>query len=394
MNNNNNNFSTLGVTPRLIEILTRLQLITPTDIQQKAIPPAIEGKDIVGIAQTGTGKTLAFAIPIIQQKKLALIIVPTRELAAQVEESFQKIGRSLGLKTVLLVGGSSQFHQINALRRSPQVIIGTPGRIVDHLNHKTLNLSHVTTLVLDEADRMLDIGFLPQIKRILQVTPRERQTMLFSATMPEEVFSIATHYMKLPVRIEIARSGTVAERVDQEFFIVDTNQKSRLLEKVLTDYSGSVLIFCRTKYGAKRLTGAIRHWGHGAAEIHSNRSLGQRREALAGFKSGKYRILVATDIAARGIDVTGIALVINYDLPEQAEDYVHRIGRTGRAGLAGKAISFALPSQRHKVRNIERLIRTAITISQLPELPPDRPTPFVSSPTLRPTRYHHPRRRY
>ncbi len=368
-----NGFAGLGVEPRLLSILQSLSFVVPTPIQEQAIPPAMTGKDIVGIAQTGTGKTLAFALPMLQRLQAlggtGLVVAPTRELAIQIDETFQKVGGSLGCKTALLIGGASMSYQMSALRRSPHVVIGTPGRINDHLLRKTLSLATVAMLVLDEADRMFDMGFLPQIKHILQLIPPKRQTLLFSATMPNEIFSLATHHMRAPVRIEIARSGTVATGVVQEFFVVPREQKNALLQKILTDYQGSTLIFCRMKFGAKRLCAALRHLGYTVAEIHSNRSLGQRREALDGFKSGKYRVLVATDIAARGIDVSDIELVVNYDLPQQAEDYVHRIGRTGRAGKEGRAISFATPIERGKVRDIERLIRTAISIATLPELP-------------------------
>ncbi len=388
---NNENFARLGVAPHILTILTKLGFVTPTPIQAQAILPAIEGKDIVGIAQTGTGKTLAFAIPMIQRfaksNGLGLVVVPTRELAIQIETVFQSVGQSLGIKTALLIGGASMFAQMNALRRRPNVIICTPGRMNDHLNQKTLTLQNVSVLVLDEADHMFDMGFLPQITRMLQLVPKERQTLLFSATMPSEIFALATHHMRAPVRIEIARAGTPAERVAQEFFIVSRDQKVPLLEKLLFDYSGSVLIFCRMKFGAKRVCATLAHMGHAVAEIHSNRSLGQRREALDGFKSGKYRVLVATDIAARGIDVTGISLVVNFDLPQQAEDYVHRIGRTGRAGMEGKAISFAMPNERGKMRDIERLIRVAIRIAQLPaNLPASKIAEVIPDRPMRPQR--------
>lgn len=401
---NGDQFARLGVAPHILAILAKLNFVTPTPIQAQAIMPAIEGKDIVGIAQTGTGKTLAFAIPMIQRftknNGLGLVVAPTRELAMQIETVFQSVGQSLGIRTALLIGGASMFAQMNALRRRPHIIICTPGRMNDHLNQKTLTLHNVSVLVLDEADHMFDMGFLPQITRMLQLLPRERQTLLFSATMPNEIFVLATHHMRAPVRIEIARAGTPAERVAQEFFIVGRDQKVSLLEKLLFDHSGSVLIFCRMKFGAKRVCATLRRMGHAVAEIHSNRSLSQRREALDGFKSGKYRVLVATDIAARGIDVTGISLVINFDLPQQAEDYVHRIGRTGRAGMEGKAISFAMPNERGKMRDIERLIRVAIRIAQLPaDLPPsqitdaipDRPSNFRrGSPAGRPMRQRRP----
>jgi len=372
-------FGGLGIAPQMLSVLVQLNFRTPTPIQKKAIPIAIEGKDIVGIAQTGTGKTLALGIPMIQrilqaEKGKGLIILPTRELAVQVNEMLQKIGRSFGLRTAVLIGGSSMGLQIQNIRRNPHIIIGTPGRVIDHLKQKTLNFHDVIVLVLDEADCMLDMGFAPQIKEILQATSKDRQTMLFSATMPENIVKIANSYMKLPVRVEIARQGTAAEKVEHELFIVRKDQKNRLLDKLLLEYKGSVLVFTRTKFGAKRICHDIRNMGIQTAEIHSNRSLAQRRESLEGFKMGKYRVLVATDIASRGIDVKGIELVVNYDLPESADYYIHRIGRTGRAGMTGRAISFVMPEQRGKVREIERLMRSVLKVSQLPELPVARVT--------------------
>jgi len=290
----------------------------------------------------------------------------------------EKIGFQLGIRTAILIGGEPIPRQFRQLSRNPSIIIGTPGRIIDHMKQKTVKLDKVRMLVLDEADRMLDMGFAPQLKQILSGLPRERQTMLFSATMPEQIVNIARTYLKLPIRVEIARSGSTAKQVTQELFFVSQENKARLLEKILQEHRGSVLVFSRTKYSTKRIAGMLRGLGHTAAEIHSNRSLGQRREALDGFKSGKYRILVATDIAARGIDVTNIELVINFDLPENAEDYVHRIGRTARAGVSGHAISFARPNQRRDIQTIERLIRYTLPISKLPVLP--APMPFKMQP--------------
>ncbi len=373
-------FNGLGIAPRLLDILNHHKYTVPTPIQREAIPVAIEGKDVMGIAQTGTGKTLAFGIPMLQRlaaiKGKGLVILPTRELALQVDETFVKIGKAINLRTAVLIGGASMNRQMSMLRSNPHVIIATPGRLIDHLNQKTVNLHDVNVLVLDEADRMLDMGFEPQIRRILQTVPKERQTMLFSATMPNEIVRIATSYMKLPVRVEIARAGTANENVTQELFVVRKDDKNRLLEKMLGEHRGAVLVFSRTKFGAKKIMRAVKSMGHSAAEIHSNRSLAQRREALDGFKSGKYRVLVATDIAARGIDVSGIAAVINYDVPENPEDYVHRIGRTGRAGLTGHAITFAMPDQGDEVRSIERVTRIQLPITKLPaDLPPHRSLP-------------------
>lgn len=364
-------FTTLGIAPKILEILTKAKFIHPTPIQAQAIPHALQGKDVMGIAQTGTGKTLAFGIPIIQRlaqsQTKGLIILPTRELAVQVNESLLGVGRSLGMKTAVLIGGESIHRQLQALRKNPHVIIATPGRLIDHLQQKTVRLDKVSILVLDEADRMLDMGFAPQIKQILQTVPHERQTMLFSATMPAEIVKIAATYMKLPMRVEVAPAGSASKQIEQELFFVHREDKIKLLESLLTEYKGSILIFSRTKFGAKKIAHVIRGLGHTSSEIHSNRSLNQRLEALEGFKRGKYRILVATDIAARGIDVTGISLVINYDIPENPEDYVHRIGRTGRAALSGKAISFATPEQKRDVKDIERLIKAVLPIGKLPE---------------------------
>jgi len=373
-------FYSLGIAPNILSILDKAGFKTPTPIQAKSIPLAIEGKDLVGLAQTGTGKTLAFGIPLVQaalRGKKGLIILPTRELALQVEEVLHKIGTPLGLRTALLIGGTSIYRQIQALQRNPAIIVGTPGRIIDHLEQKTVSLRNVGILVLDEADRMFDMGFAPQLNRILADVPRERQTMLFSATMPDNIVKLANAQMKLPLRIEIAPSGTTVEKITQELFFISKNDKSRLLEKLLTEYRGSVLIFSRTKHGAKKIAAGVRALGHTAAELHANKSLNQRREALDGFRNGKYRILVATDIAARGIDVKGIELVLNYDLPTNPEDYIHRIGRTARAGAAGHAISFATPDQKRDVYDIERLMRAALPQKIVPILPPARAQAFV-----------------
>jgi len=366
-------FYGLGIAPKILETLSRLSFTVPTPIQHKAIPQAIEGKDMIGVAQTGTGKTLAFAIPIIQRlaqnKGRCLVLAPTRELAIQIDETFRKIAPIFGIKTAVLIGGAAMGLQIQALRKNPRVLIATPGRLVDHMERHTIMMADVNILVLDEADRMLDMGFLPSIERIIKAIPRDRQTLLFSATIPAEIVKIATAHMKLPVSIEVAPSGTTVEQVTQELFIVKKESKRKLLEKILAQYHGSVLLFTRTRIGAKKTTRLIRDMGHKAAEIHSDRTLGQRKEALEGFKNGRYRILVATDIAARGIDVAGIELVINFDLPEESENYVHRIGRTARAGLEGRAISFATPDQGPDVKNIERLIKAVIPILEHPELP-------------------------
>lgn len=361
-------FHTLGISPGLLAVLDALKFTEPTPIQAQAIPIAIQGKDVMGIAQTGTGKTLAFGIPmlgqvLIDKTRQGLVLLPTRELALQVNESLMRIGKSLGIRTAVLIGGDSMEKQKRQLRANPHIIIATPGRLNDHLGQRTVSLARVSILVLDEADHMLDMGFAPQIAKIVEHVPKARQTMLFSATMPREVVALATSYMQLPLRVEVSPPGKTADKIAQEIFFVPHMEKLELLVKLLNENTGSTLVFTRTKFIAKRIALSLRNKGFTAAEIHSNRSLSQRREALDGFKSGRYRVLVATDIAARGIDVSGIALVINYDLPEKPEDYVHRIGRTARAGREGKAISLATPDQRGQVRSIERLISMSLPVS-------------------------------
>ncbi len=392
-----NSFYGLGIAPGLLEVLARLKFNVPTPIQHKAIPVAIEGKDIIGIAQTGTGKTLAFGIPMLQQlaqkRGRGLVLVPTRELALQVNEALIELTPTFKMRTAVLIGGESIQPQTIALKNNPRIIVATPGRLIDHIHQHHLRLDDVIILVLDEADRMLDMGFTPQVELILKLIPRQRQTMLFSATIPASIINIASHHMHLPVRTEIAPSGTAAELVSQELFIVKKDMKGKLLNELLKQYTGSVLLFIRTKIGARKIAHLLKTKGHAAADIHADRSLEQRKEALSGFKSGRYRILVATDIAARGIDVTGIELVINYDLPDNPENYVHRIGRTGRAGLEGHAISFATPEQRIDVRNIEKIIRTSIPLSKHPTIPTENFsfTSNTSQPTHPP---HHSRPPY
>ena len=373
-------FNDLGIAPKLLVVVESLKLSTPTPIQRQAIPPAIQGKDVIGVAQTGTGKTLAFGVPLLQRIAenggRGLILLPTRELALQVYETLGAFAKPLGLRGALLIGGAAMGPQMADLRRNPNVIVATPGRLFDHFEQHNVKLGDISILILDEADRMLDMGFWPQIKRIIAAVPEDRQTMLFSATLSKEIMELATKHMKSPTSIEVAPPGTTAANVSQEFFIVRKDEKIRLLEAMLAKYYGPTIVFTRTKYGATRVMKGIRQMGHTTAEIHSNRSLAQRREALDGFKSGKYRVLVATDIAARGLDVKGVELVVNFDIPSQSEDYVHRIGRTARAGAEGHAISFAMPDEKRSMRDIERLIRKQITVSTLPhDLPPARALP-------------------
>jgi ATP-dependent RNA helicase RhlE len=357
-------FGDIGISTAFMKILDNKGIKKPTPIQHQSIPLVLDGKDLIGIAQTGTGKTFAFGLPMLQKlkagKKRALILLPTRELAYQIEESLRPFSSALGIRIAVFVGGAPMYSQIRMIKNNPRILVATPGRLNDHLERRTVTLKEVDILVLDEADRMLDMGFKPQINAILSHIPRTRQTLLFSATMPQDIVKLATAQMHLPLRIEVAPAGTAAVKVEQEVIIVRQQNKQMLLKSLLKEHEGKVLVFSRTKHGAKKITRALNDNNFRAAEIHSNKSLVQRCKALDGFKRGLSRILVATDIASRGIDVTDISLVINYDLPDDPADYVHRIGRTGRADKEGKAISFATPTQAKSIRDIERLIRTPL----------------------------------
>ena len=363
-------FHDLPLAPPILKALDRAKFTTPTPIQAQAIPIVTAGKDLIGIAQTGTGKTLAFGLPILQNfvqnrnAGRALIILPTRELALQVEEALQGMARQFKLRSAVLIGGAPIRQQWAQLRANPDLIVATPGRLIDHLKNGGVDLRSVDTLVLDEADRMLDMGFAPQIDQIVSAIPRERQTLLFSATMPEAIEKMAREYMQNPERVEIEKAGTTAENITQELFVVPQDSKNDLLSQVLYDTTGPVLVFTRTRSRARRVSKEVNGWDIRAAEIHADRTLAQRRAALDGFKAGKYRVLVATDIAARGIDVKNIEVVVNYDLPDSPDDYIHRIGRTARAGASGKAISFAAPDQGRDVRDIERLMRMTLPLAE------------------------------
>ncbi len=375
-------FEGLGINNLFMEVLAKYKFVVPTPIQRKAMPVANAGEDVIGIAQTGTGKTLAFGIPMLQRlhggeaQGIGLVLLPTRELAMQVDETLGRIGGNMGLRTAVLIGGESMRKQVMQLRKRPHVIVATPGRLLDLVEQGQVKLDKTGILVLDEADRMLDMGFAPQLNRIMKMLPdaNVRQTLLFSATMPSDIVTIANTHMRTPVRVEVAPQGTSAETVEQELYIVRKEDKFALLLDILRQYNGPILVFSRTKHGATKLTKHLIDEGHKVAEIHSNKSLVQRIRALEGFKKGVYRVLVATDIAARGIDVTGIELVINFDLPDNSGDYVHRIGRTGRAGRAGRAISFAMPDQRTDIRDIERLIRKPLTITKHAKLSVELPS--------------------
>ncbi|MFH2036075.1 MAG: DEAD/DEAH box helicase, partial [Candidatus Zixiibacteriota bacterium] len=346
----------------------------PTPIQKESIPAGLNGDDIIAIAKTGSGKTIAYGVPLLQRlynfkTGTALILVPTRELATQVDEAIKAINRNIKIRSTVLIGGASISMQMRALHRNPRIVIATPGRLMDHIERGTVDLSNVKIFILDEADRMLDMGFIPDVKTIIKSLPDKHQTMLFSATMPAEIEAIAGKLMENPTRVETDRSGTTPVEVSHEMFFIESHDKKRLLAVQLKQYTGPVLVFTRTKRMASKLTDKIKNMGFAAAEIHSDRSLEQRRAALEGFKRGRFQILVATDIAARGIDVSGIELVVNYDMPANSEDYVHRIGRTGRAGKAGHAISYASPTQKSWIRNLEKFMKIKLPMSTLPFLP-------------------------
>jgi superfamily II DNA/RNA helicase len=341
----------------------------PTPIQEQSIPVALEGHDLIGCAQTGTGKTAAFGIPIIERltripAKSALILAPTRELATQIWGVLTKLtAHSPELKSALLIGGVAMQPQVRALQRKPRIIVATPGRLVDHLQQRTVSFSALEVLVLDEADRMLDMGFAPQLAQILKHLPKQRQTLLFSATLPPNILQLAQKFLKDPVRVTVGQVSQPAQKVSQSVIETTHAKKNEILLDVLNQREGSVLIFTRTKHRTDRLARHLESYGHPVSRIHGGRSQGQRNLALAGFRDGKFRILVATDIAARGIDISHIAHVINYDLPQVAEDYVHRIGRTARAGAQGEALSILTPEDRLQWKEISKLLPKSVQVS-------------------------------
>lgn len=367
-------FEELDITPLLKENLKRAQLETPTPVQAGSIPPALEGRDVLGTAQTGTGKTLAFALPILEKLiRLhsvsgieALVLVPTRELAMQVFETFARIGKGSGIGGALVVGGLSEAKQLEDIRRGSRVVIATPGRLDDYVKRKIIDLKNVKILVLDEADRMVDMGFLPQMRSIMSALPKERQTMCFSATLDRSVAHLVHEYLRDPVRVEIGSTKRAAERVTLQIYEVLREQKLALLTHLLETQQGTFLVFARTKHGADKLARKLVRAGVDAAVIHGGRSQSQRTAALAGFKTGKHRVLVATDIAARGIHVSGIAHVVNYDLPQVPDDFIHRVGRTGRADESGVATTFVMPEDYPDMRLIERMLGARIDRLPLP----------------------------
>ncbi len=368
-------FKALNLSPNVLRGVDAAGYTVPTPIQLRAIPVVLGGGDLIASAQTGTGKTAAFALPILTRlgthgRARVLVLEPTRELAAQVETAFRDFARFSDLRTVAVFGGVGYGHQRTELRRGVDIIVATPGRLMDYLKERTINLSDITILVLDEVDRMLDMGFLPVVKDIVGRCPRERQTLFFSATVPPEIAAIASFALRSPTRVEVGVARSVTASVNHALYPVAAEQKFELLEALLakTDFD-SVLVFSRTKHGADKIARRLKTANHSVAVLHANRSQNQRIEALAGFKSGKYEVMVATDIAARGIDVAGVSHVINYDVPEKPEDYVHRIGRTGRAQAVGDAFTLVTPENANDIRDIQRFIGAKIPELKLEGFP-------------------------
>ncbi|MEK6671243.1 MAG: DEAD/DEAH box helicase [Nitrospirota bacterium] len=373
-------FHTLGLSEPLLRDLTAAGLLVPTPIQAQAIPPALEGRDVIGCAQTGTGKTAAFVVPMIERLAIlpkgqpqALILAPTRELALQICTSIEKLGRSHHISATVVVGGSDMQAQIRGLRQRPDIIVATPGRLLDHMWNGTINLAPIKILVLDEADRMLDMGFAPQINQILDALPLERQTLLFSATLPTDVTRLVQASLNGAVRVMVTPHSTTAEGVTQAVHHTTSQEKTKLLVALLSAERGTVLVFVRTKSRVDRLGQTLEQAGHRVAVIHGDRSLPQRLRALDGFKRGQVRILVATDVAARGIDVANIGHVVNYDLPNCPEDYIHRIGRTARMKMTGRATSFVAFEERDQLRAIETLLGHSVPLAEGSPSPNARP---------------------
>ncbi len=365
-------FSELNLIAPIARAVAKEGYETPTPIQARCIPHLLEGRDLLGCAQTGTGKTAAFALPVLQgleksnankRNIRALIMTPTRELAAQIDESFRTYGKYLSLTSTVIFGGVSQFRQEKALKRRPDILVATPGRLLDLMGQKLVNLSHLEYFILDEADRMLDMGFIHDVRRVIDVLPAKRQSLFFSATMPPAVATLAKRMLTDPVRVGVAAQATTVERIAQTLLYVDKDNKRKLLRTLLQDSTvGRALVFSRTKHGADRICKQIACKKVTAGAIHGDKSQNARTRALEDFRGGKLRVLVATDIAARGIDVDGITHVINFDLPNEPESYVHRIGRTARAGRDGTAISFCSGDELDYLRDIERIIKQKIPV--------------------------------
>jgi ATP-dependent RNA helicase RhlE len=379
-------FTELPLSAALQQKLAAAQFITLTPIQARAITPALEGKDVIGTAQTGTGKTLAFLIPIIEMLRRepsknvsALVLLPTRELAMQVHEQYEQLRDKNMPKAALVIGGVAEKAQIQSLRSGCEFVIATPGRLQDFITRKFADLRHVKILVLDEADRMLDMGFLPSIRRILQVVPQRRQTLCYSATLEQSVAALVNDYMREPVRVALGSVLKPAESVSLEAYEVRPSEKLAVLRQLLYAEKGQTLIFTRTKRGSQRLAKELERDGFSAAMIHGDRTQSQRNAALSGFQEGRYQVLVATDIASRGLHCDDVAHVINYDLPKMAEDFIHRVGRTGRAGLLGRASTLVTGVEVLELRNIERTLKLRIERKQVNASASEQPKRFVEN---------------
>ena len=409
MTNTSTSFADLGITKPLLRALHAENYDIPTPIQAQAIPPLLAGKDLLGVAQTGTGKTAAFALPILQQLATrheragrnaarALILAPTRELAIQIGDALRTYGRHLGLRHTVIVGGVGQQPQVRALSRGTDIVVATPGRLLDLINQGHVRLKSASFLVLDEADRMLDMGFIRDVRKIVAALPRERQSLLFSATMPADVARLASEILRDPIRIEVSPKTVTVDKVEQHVYFVDAARKRALLIDLLRDPAlARVIVFTRTRHGANRVSEQVEKAGFTTEALHGNKSQGARQRALDRFRAGKARVLVATDIAARGIDVDDITHVINFELPNEPESYVHRIGRTARAGAAGIALSFCDSSERSHLRGIERLTKRPMAVAgdrraheQMPQT--DRKATDKKAPRQRRFRNGRPRR--
>ncbi len=368
-------FQQLGLSPESLDALRRARFSKPTPIQAQAIPPALAGKDVIGCAATGTGKTAAYVLPLVERfagrkGTLGLVLAPTRELVQQIAGPVGFFGESRGVTHAVVIGGEDMGAQVEALKHKPTLVLATPGRLVDLLGSGTAKFPHLEALVLDEADRMLDMGFLPQIEQILAALPRKRQTLLYSATLGPDVSRFAREWLHKPVRVEVTRSGTPAERAEQRLYVVKPEEKSALLLTLLARDEATALVFTRTKERADKVHQSLQRAGYKCTVLHADRTQDQRNQAMEGFRKGTYRCLVATDIAARGLDVEDVGHVINYDLPHAPEDYVHRIGRTARASASGVASTFATAKDRQMVESIERVMRGGIPRATVPREDP------------------------
>ena len=378
-------FESLGLSPALLRALAEHGYATPTPIQEQAIPLVLAGHDVLGGAQTGTGKTAAFGLPLLQRlaketpakgprKPRALVLVPTRELAVQVSDSLKDYGRHLRLNVTMLFGGVGMQPQVQNLHRGVDILVACPGRLLDHMEQGTAKLDAVELLVLDEADRMLDMGFLPQMKRILARVPKQRQTLLFSATFEPRIRALALEFMREPKQVQVAAQNTIAKTITHRAHPVDSASKRDLLVQILAErHTDQVLVFGKTKHGCNRLAEQLEKAGLPAVAIHGNKSQAARQKALDAFKAGRARILVATDVAARGIDIPDLPLVINHDLPMVAEDYVHRIGRTGRNGASGEALSLVSPEEGSLLRDIQKVLKAEIEMEVVRGFAPSQP---------------------